>query len=119
MQAAQGGGLQKQLGFWLQAELPSELKHGQNPDYPSRAAVSRWASGEDMRMPAAALVLAMLKVLEEGGSIDELLGGATSRMTVLEGRLEELADHMAILQEEVNRARRDRGERALQFPKAT
>src|SRR5262249_38661145 len=85
MQRAKGPDAQKTLGYYFQRRLPEEVKKGRGPSYPDESTISRWMDA--LGVPAEALVVASFKILEEGGSIDELMGqadGLRSRLMDLE-----------------------------------
>lgn len=101
MVAAKGSGAQKGLVFYFRANLPDSLRKGKTTEdrqtYPDEGTVSRWMDAEGV--PAAALVLALLKIADEGESIDELLGNNQNRWALLDGRVTKLEIWRALEEE--------------------
>lgn len=96
MVAAKGSGAQKELVFYFRANLPDSLRRGRTTEdrrtYPDEGTVSRWMDAEGV--PAAALVLALFKIVDEGQSIDVLMGNSQNRWALLEDRVTEIERRM-------------------------
>lgn len=96
MSTARGREDQKQLAAYVRAQALRE----EDPGYPDDRTVSRWMSARGV--PADALVIVQLKILAEGGSIDELMGQESplrARIEELDGRvmaLERVVAQMAV-----------------------
>ena len=87
MSAARGESDQKDLAAYMRGFHLSD-----NSDYPDDRTISRWMNARGV--PADALVVAQMKIVAEGGSIDELLGAGSP----LEDQVRRLDDRVKVLE---------------------